>query len=194
MYGNGRSEDNGDTWIGMGYYGMVAGYSDNSIGQLFAATTNFGSGIQRSTDFGATWEQVNAGIPTNDARSITVGPDDHLYVGAFHGSLYKTVMPTTISTAIDGETERPEGFRLDQNYPNPFNPSTTIRFALPRTSDVSLRLYDVLGRQVAEIVRGTMAAGNHQVSFDASDLPSGAYLYRLEAGVHLHTRTMVLLR
>jgi hypothetical protein len=81
---------------------------------------------------------------------------------------------------------------LDQNYPNPFNPSTTIRFALKEPAPVSLTVFDVQGRQVAELVNRQMGIGIHEVDFGANDLPSGVYLYRLEAGEFVKMRSMVL--
>ncbi|MCH7975268.1 MAG: T9SS type A sorting domain-containing protein [Bacteroidetes bacterium] len=86
----------------------------------------------------------------------------------------------------------PSDYVLTQNYPNPFNPATEIGFALPESAHVRLVVYDVLGRQVRLLLDGTMEAGTHQVVFDASDLPSGTYLYRLETPQGSVVRTMLL--
>jgi hypothetical protein len=83
---------------------------------------------------------------------------------------------------------------LFQNYPNPFNPSTAIRYALVRPSDVTLTVYDVLGRRVATLVQGPQGGGFHEVQFDASGLASGVYLYQLRAGDFVQTRRLLLLR
>ena len=88
----------------------------------------------------------------------------------------------------------PTAYALDQNYPNPFNPSTEIRFALPEATDVRLAVYDALGREVARLADGPMGAGYQHVRFDASGLPSGVYLYRLEAGTFTQTNRMVLMK
>lgn len=90
------------------------------------------------------------------------------------------------------QADLPSSFQLDQNYPNPFNPTTTIRYALPQASQVRLAVYDVLGREVALLMDGLQAAGAHEVSFEATDLPSGVYLYRLEAAAFVEARTMLL--
>jgi len=86
------------------------------------------------------------------------------------------------------------GFQLEQNYPNPFNPATTISFALAKDSHVKLTVFDILGRTVVELIDGTKPAGNHKVIFDANDLSSGLYLYRLETGQYKQVRKMLLVR
>ena len=94
----------------------------------------------------------------------------------------------------DAAAEVPEAFALAQNYPNPFNPSTEIRFDLPEAVAVRLVIYDVQGREVARLVNGSLSAGQHRVTWDARQMPSGVYIYRLTAGAFIETRRMVLLR
>ena len=84
--------------------------------------------------------------------------------------------------------------RLDANYPNPFNPATTIVYHLPVASRAVLSVFDMLGRRVAVLESGRKNAGRHEVSFDASGLPSGVYFYRLVAGDHVSTNRMVLVK
>ncbi len=86
----------------------------------------------------------------------------------------------------------PSEFVLEQNYPNPFNPSTTIRYAVEDAMPVSLNVFDVAGREVAQLVNETKAPGVYEATFQADGLPSGTYLYRLQAGDFSETRTMVL--
>ena len=88
----------------------------------------------------------------------------------------------------------PSGFKLSQNYPNPFNSVTTIPFSVSRNSYVQLKVYNSLGQEVATLVNEEKPAGNYQVEFNASNLPSGVYLYRLEAGDFVQTKKMVLVK
>ena len=95
-----------------------------------------------------------------------------------------------------GEAQQPFGFRLEQNYPNPFNPTTTIRYSIPvgTYGHTSLRVFDVLGHEVATLVNEVKPAGVHTVVFNAAHLPSGVYIYRLRAGLFSESRRLVLLK
>ncbi|MDE2997270.1 MAG: T9SS type A sorting domain-containing protein [Bacteroidota bacterium] len=91
-------------------------------------------------------------------------------------------------------SEVPTEVTLEGNYPNPFNPQTTIRFGLPETAEVSLVVYDMMGREVKVLVNSTLNAGMHEASFDASSLPSGAYMYRLTTPGQEFSKLMMLLK
>lgn len=90
--------------------------------------------------------------------------------------------------------EPPSNFQLFQNYPNPFNPSTKIRYVIPKTSHVLLKIYDHLGHEMTTLVKETKAAGEYEVPWSAESLPSGVYVYRLQAGDFVETRKLVLLQ
>lgn len=106
-------------------------------------------------------------------------------------------VPVTLnitSTVSNEDNQVAETFELDQNYPNPFNPSTNISFTLPDVSEVNLQVYDMLGRSVATLVDGRLNAGKHEISFDASALASGMYVYTIQAGNYTSTKRMLLLK
>jgi hypothetical protein len=86
----------------------------------------------------------------------------------------------------------PDSYLLDQNFPNPFNPSTIINYALPQAGYVKLIVYNILGEEITVLVDGNMSAGNHEVSFNAGNLTSGIYLYRLQAGPRVQVKKMLL--
>lgn len=104
------------------------------------------------------------------------------------------------TTAVENEEALPKEFSLDYNYPNPFNPATTIRYQLPERSAVSLKIFNILGREVLTLVNEVQSAGTHSVIFDAKNnkqsysLASGVYFYRLQAGNFVQTRKMILLK
>jgi hypothetical protein len=101
------------------------------------------------------------------------------------------------TTDIEQDAEIASDFKLEQNYPNPFNPSTVVGFSISGThagTPVQLRVFDILGREVAVLVDGWMPAGFHQVTFDASGLASGIYMYRLQSGGQSITRRMILIK
>ena len=88
----------------------------------------------------------------------------------------------------------PASYTLEQNYPNPFNPATTITYSIPKESQVSLKIYDVMGREVVELVSGKQSTGSYNVEFDAASLASGTYFYKLVAGDFISVKKMVLLK
>jgi hypothetical protein len=100
----------------------------------------------------------------------------------------------TITDVKDNLSNLPSGYQLYQNYPNPFNPATAIRFSIPQQGFVSLKIYDVLGNEIADLVHQTMNAGDYSVTFSRNDLPSGIYFYRLTSGNHSETKKMNLLK
>jgi surface antigen len=115
---------------------------------------------------------------------------------------HRTVIPTWFAnfihlskaTSVASQTILPKESSLSQNYPNPFNPSTTIEFALPKSAYVTLRVYDLLGRQVGELVNEKLGSGTYTRQWEARDLASGVYFYRLTTGSFVQARKLLLLR
>ncbi|HEX2787747.1 MAG TPA: T9SS type A sorting domain-containing protein [Ignavibacteria bacterium] len=88
----------------------------------------------------------------------------------------------------------PDKFELKQNYPNPFNPATNIKFSIPKSGFVNLKVYDINGKEIAALVNENLQAGEYQTSFNASNLSSGIYFYTLTTGEFIETRRMVLVK
>jgi hypothetical protein len=103
-------------------------------------------------------------------------------------------VPPSMGVGLTDGAEIPSRFRLAQNYPNPFNPTTMIHFDLSRADKVTLKVYNIIGQQVATLVDGKLQAGTYQVPFDADNLASGVYFYKLSSSVQSETRKMVLLK
>jgi hypothetical protein len=94
----------------------------------------------------------------------------------------------------DSESELPISFGISQNYPNPFNPTTTIKYSVPEESFVSIRVYDILGRLVTSLVEEEQTIGYYEVKFNAINIASGAYFYRMEAGDFVDIKKLIILK
>jgi photosystem II stability/assembly factor-like uncharacterized protein len=99
-----------------------------------------------------------------------------------------------IVTDVKRNNPPPSSFALSQNYPNPFNPSTMITFALPIKSFVTLKIFDILGREITTLISKELSAGNHEWEWNAANMPSGVYYYRLQAGSFAETKKLILLK
>ncbi len=157
---------------------MIYSLGFDGDGKLYGTTGN---------DF---TESVLYEISTTDGTATEIGP-----VGE------KGVLGLAFArdgvVSVERETEDeivPVAFALEQNYPNPFNPTTVIKYSVPESNLVNLKIYDVLGRVVTTLVNETKSSGNYSITFDAANLPSGIYFYSLEIGGQRATKKMVLLR
>lgn len=101
---------------------------------------------------------------------------------------------TTITTDIFDESETPDQYFIEQNYPNPFNPSTNITYKVPETANVTITLYDMLGRKLSTLVNERKTAGSYQITLDMSSYSSGIYLYRMQSGSFVKTRRLTLIK
>ncbi|MEE9448995.1 MAG: ScyD/ScyE family protein [Ignavibacteriaceae bacterium] len=128
----------------------------------------------------------------NFPTGMHFNPSGDLFVSTFDdGQILK--VNSTVSSVLTSPG-LPEGFVLQQNYPNPFNPTTTIRYSLPSSRHVALKIYDILGREVITLVNELQAAGNYNIKFDAIKLSSGLYFYKITAGSFSKVRKMMLIR
>ncbi len=125
-----------------------------------------------------------------DIRDPSVAAKTHVMVW---GEKY-TIVPKSSSREDVTISTAPQSFQLSQNYPNPFNPSTTISYQLSAASNVTLKVYDLLGREVATLVNQKQNPGSHSAVFEARNLPTGVYFYRLSAGSFTDTKKLILLR
>jgi hypothetical protein len=101
---------------------------------------------------------------------------------------------STITDVKKEDETIPTVFKLEQNYPNPFNPSTVIKFGVPERSNVLLKIYDILGEEVATLVNEEMDAGWYSIDFNASGYSTGVYIYRMQAGNYINTKKMLLMK
>ncbi|MBV6513952.1 MAG: hypothetical protein FMNOHCHN_03535 [Ignavibacteriaceae bacterium] len=160
---------------------------------------NSGFNVERSSDR-SNWQTLGfiTGHGNSNAEKAYSFTDKNLAPGKYHYRLkqidtdgqyeYSDIVELAVSNA-------PDAYALSQNYPNPFNPSTAISFALPQASEVTLKIYNTLGQEVAVLINGeTMEAGIHTKAFDAGKLTSGVYIYKLTAGSFSSVKKMNLLK
>jgi len=158
---------------------------------LFAGI--FGDGVYLSTNNGTSWTEVNSGLTNPYVYSLATSATN-LFVGTFDGGIWRRPLSEMITSVGRVSTDLPTQFSLSQNYPNPFNPSTVINYRLPTVTEVILKVYDVLGRKVETLVNGRQNVWDHSVNFNAGNLPSGIYFYRLQAGTFTQTRKLMVLK
>jgi hypothetical protein len=123
--------------------------------------------------------------------------EDGIKSDAYGASVFKvsiTAPQTTVTGVKTTGLNVPAGFKLEQNYPNPFNPSTRISYQIPNAGHVTLKVYDVLGREVSTLINNEQSAGSHEVIFNASKLGSGIYFCRLQSGNYISVKKMVLMK
>ena len=178
---------------------VLDGINRDAIGTRFYLTTpdgvtqmrditsgpTHGGGDFKAAYFGLgqhTTAELTVRWPTGDMQDLgVVNADQRLHL----------LEPVT---GVDDNEPMVSTYSLSQNYPNPFNPTTVIKYSVPNGSDVSLKVFDELGREVATLVDGFVSAGSHQVSLDARSLASGMYFYRLTAGTFTESRKLVVLK
>ncbi len=192
------STNNGGNWT-VASTGIPSGsylFTLYSLGQfVFAGFNNQGptwaNGIYRTSNNGANWTPVNDGLPNPSSVNSLTAFGTSMYA-SYLGVYKRPLSQITGVKEIPGGV--PESFALEQNYPNPFNPSTRISFQLKATSFASLKVYDMLGREVATLLNEHLAAGSYETTFSPSGLASGIYYYQFTAGHRSETRPMLFLK
>ena len=155
---------------------------------LFVGTR---SGVSSSTDGGACFTEMNAGLWSQDVQCMDFDPTNRaLYVGTFAGGVFRYLLETPVDAP--GKPPLPSAFAMHPNYPNPFNASTDIRFSLSKSCFVTLKIYNLMGREIQTLTHGQRQAGEYTIRWEAADQPSGIYIGRLRAGDFVKTRKLVL--
>jgi len=166
-----------------GYYSVLS-FMDNNNAVLV-----YYYGILHTSDAGATWTPQKIGT-SNTLYAVSKVGNRWIAVGA-----YGTILKSSFGeVAVRDKNEIPTVFSLQQNYPNPFNPGTKINYSIPKESFVSLKVYDILGKEVVALINEEQPLGSYEVDFDASNLSAGVYFYKLQAGDFVQTRKMLLIK
>lgn len=165
-------------------------------------TNNSGFSIERKFVFNGSWAEVGfvPGFGTTTERKSYNYDDEALRIGKYSYRLKQIDFDGTVeySNIIEVDVMAPGGFSLGQNYPNPFNPTTTIEYSVPEVSNVTISVYSIVGELAATLVSGSVEAGYHRINFNASNLPSGTYIYQLkavgESRTFVDNKKMILLK
>ena len=188
-----RTTNNGTNWTAAHtglpsspIYALAASGSN-----LFAGT--YGSGIYLSTNNGDNWSEVNNGLTSLSINALAIC-GSYLYAGGDASGVWRRPLSEMITGIEDEQNSLPESFSLQQNYPNPFNPSTRIQYEVSSMQFVQLKVFDLLGNEVATLVNEEKPAGTYEVTCYAEELPSGVYFYQLKAGNYIETKKMVLMK
>lgn len=148
-------------------------------------------GLMVSKDNGLTWHSFNEGFTDINIRSLVIS-GSYIYAGG--NGVWRRPLSDFVTGVKDKKNNLPTSFSLNQNYPNPFNPTTTINYSVPKSGFVTLKVYDVLGREVTTLVNENKPIGNYSVQINASKLVSGIYFYRMQAGDFVQTKKLILLK
>ncbi|MBI4535063.1 MAG: T9SS type A sorting domain-containing protein [Ignavibacteriae bacterium] len=194
-----KSTDGGSSWeqLNSGLPNQyVWALAVSNRGHLFAGLAS--DGVYRSTDGGAQWDSVNTGLgPSRRIYSFLIASSGYLFTGTISGLFRSTQPVTDVEEDLNNVANQ---YVLFQNYPNPFNPKTSIKFKVQSSKLVTLRVYNVLGQEVATLVNEELQPGSYEVAWDARlvngawGLASGVYLYRLTVGSFSETKKFLLLR
>jgi len=177
-----RSNDNGQTWFlwstNLPNYAIYdLKFSCINPSRMYAVLNR--GGLYISNDWGFSWIQQNNGLENLYSYIITTVPEnsnERLYFSSYTG-VYTALI--SASGVLENQTPMPLKYELKQNYPNPFNPGTTFEFSIPNTEFVTLKIYNLLGQEVATLVSDKLDAGNHNYSWNASAFSAGVYYYRI---------------
>ena len=146
-------------------------------------------GVFHSTDAGKSWDSLNSGLSDDVITALSLDRNGYLFSGN-QNSVQRSVVVVDVAAGEDYVSS----FVLRQNYPNPFNGISNFEFWISNLSDVTLTVFDLLGREVATVFNERLPAGTYTRQWDASGLPSGVYLYRLRTGSYVETKKLMLLR
>jgi len=179
-----KSTNSGDNWTDIGQSLPDVPTSSVIVDPLSPNHVYIGNdiGVYVSTNNGTNWSEFQNGmIDAAIIMDLSISPDNRKLRAATHGKgvFEKDLLNPTVG--VSSNTNIVKDYILDQNYPNPFNNVTNIRYQIPRKSFVSVRVYDISGKEVGSILNESKSSGSYLIRFDASELSSGIYFYKLQA-------------
>jgi hypothetical protein len=179
------------TWLAS----CIFATSDSLLFAYLSSTsaTVYSKQIYATSDVGKTWIQVNDSVFSGASVTAMATTGKYLFAGTQMGG-WRIPIADVITSVRDNRPHVPSQYILYQNYPNPFNPTTVIAYSLPAPAAVTLKVYDLIGREIKTLVNERQNAGQHSMTFDGSNYPSGVYFYRLQAGTYSQTKKLIELK
>jgi photosystem II stability/assembly factor-like uncharacterized protein len=168
---------------------LIIDYNKDST--LFVGTD---AGVYYTTRLGASWAQLGTGLPNAPVFDLIYHQASFKLIAATHGRSMFEVDISNLPSGINNNSQTASNFVLKQNYPNPFNPETNITFELKQKAYVTLKVFDLSGKEVAKLVDGTKTSGSYNVKFNGANLSSGVYFYKLESGEYSEVKKMSLIK
>jgi len=194
------STNSGTSWVKTGLINTSFVFSVSSLAvavtapnstDIFAGTN---TGVFLSTNNGQSWSPVNTGLTNTSINVNSLIVSGTNLIAATSGGIWIRPLSDMITGVKNQQYNLPANYSLQQNYPNPFNPSTIINYSVPKAGFVTIKVYNVLGKEVATLVDREKSAGNYSVQFNAGKLASGIYFYRMQSGSFVQTKKLTLLK
>ena len=192
-----RSTDMGANWTDISNNLPDAPIDAFAVDNITSTTLYLGNdvGMYVSFNSGQSWQVLGEGLPILPIGDIEVHPSEHFLVAGTYGrSMYKIDLDLVSDVEENENQAVTSSFLLEQNYPNPFNPNTKIKYSIQQSSDVIIKIFDILGNEITTLVNEEKPSGSYEVEFNATSLPSGIYFYQLLAGSFVETKKMILMK
>lgn len=175
---------------GMSYFCIVSLALTSDGSKLFEAVS--GDGVYVSTNYGSSWRNVSEGLIKNDFYSMFMDHEEETLYLCTREGVWKRSISEIVN--LESQYEIQTEFNLKQNYPNPFNPITNISYVIPKECHVTLKVYDLLGRQLGLLIDRDQPAGQYEIQYDAGSLASGVYFYTMQAGNFIKSKKFLLMK
>ena len=206
-----RASDDGTNWVSVnsgipeddfeGANDFTVVGTNIFVSLEFLNSQYFYAKVYLSTNFGESWDDVSAGLP-EEMEFISALTSNGTYLFAGRGELYP--LPSVgvwrrplseMITDVDGNINQlPDHYNLSQNYPNPYNPGTKIKYSIPQSSQVQIKVFNALGNEIETLVNEEKPSGTYELNWNDANLPSGVYFYQLKAGEFMSTKKKILLK
>jgi photosystem II stability/assembly factor-like uncharacterized protein len=190
-----RTTNFGATWNAISANLPEAPVNDIIIDPVFDSTLYVATdvGVFASSDLGNVWNAIGTNFPNVVVTDLVLHNPTRTLIAATYGrSMYKIILDSVSS--VKSVELKIKNFTLEQNFPNPFNSSTNIRFTISESRNTTLKIFDINGKEIATLISQHLSAGNHEIMWNANEISSGVYLFRLTADTYIETKKLMVLK